>query len=195
MTIEIFDKLCHHPDGCDNPSFSKGYCRMHYKRLKRTGDLGPVGRIVVGYENTVCRHPDGCPNLAMTKGYCSLHYSRFNATGDPGPVGRIKPAQGDGSWVLNAAGYLFRKVTVTGEGRKTIFQHRFVMEEFLGRKLQDNETIHHKNGDRNDNRIENLELWSSFQPTGQRIKDKLDWAHQIINQYEVSVALELSVLI
>lgn len=53
-----------------------------------------------------------------------------------------------------------------------VFEHIKVMEQTLGREMLPNEYVHHKNGINNDNRPENLELWVTGQPFGQRVNDR-----------------------
>lgn len=96
---------------------------------------------------------------------------------------KIKNPNGTGH--KEKQGYRFinkmRHPNASKSGR--IYEHIFIMSEYLGRPLIKGETVHHKNGIRDDNRIENLELWSSSHPGGQRVKDKIDWCLEFLSKY------------
>lgn len=56
-------------------------------------------------------------------------------------------------------------------------EHRFIMEQHLGRKLERNEIVHHKNGDKRDNRLENLEVMTlsehgKFHSVGRKMSEE-----------------------
>jgi len=70
------------------------------------------------------------------------------------------------------------------DARGRIYEHVLVMSQKLGRALRPGENVHHINGVRDDNRPENLELWVTFQPKGQRPEDLVAWAHEILRRYE-----------
>ncbi len=81
---------------------------------------------------------------------------------------------------INGKGYLEYK---HGELRG-VREHRHIYETHYGIKLKPHQNIHHINGDRLDNRIENLELWDTSQPSGQRIEDKILYYHSLIDEYK-----------
>lgn len=70
-----------------------------------------------------------------------------------------------------------------GEPSRDTLEHRYAMEQNIGRLLYENETVHHINGIRTDNRIENLELFSSRHGPGQRVIDKVQFAIDMLLLY------------
>lgn len=78
---------------------------------------------------------------------------------------------------------LFRPSHANAGANGRVYEHRLVMAESLGRPLEDYEQVHHKNGVRDDNRLSNLELWITRQPTGQRASDLIEYAHWVLDTY------------
>ena len=74
---------------------------------------------------------------------------------------------------------------------RRVAEHIVVMEGELGRRLKTGESVHHKNGIRSDNRIQNLELWTTWQPSGQRVYDLIDF---VCRNYRQETKTKLEVL-
>lgn len=168
-------------EGCDLPVKCAGYCGGHYWRVRTKGEPGGPIRAARPVECTV----DGCTRKPCGQGLCRMHYERKRKGREIGAAEPQRRASGDGH--VMASGYIVKSV----KGRPWL-EHRRIMEQLLGRELKDHETVHHVNGQRGDNRTDgplrgfrsgNLELWSSRQPAGQRVADKVEFAVSLLREY------------
>ena len=119
---------------------------------------------------------DKCDRRGLSKGLCKTHYERQRLGRSITEPIRRKNKPGIGC--VHPNGYHYKQ-----ENNRVFAVHREVMSAHIGRPLLPCETVHHINGVRNDNRLENLELWSTSQPYGQRVEDKLKWANELISRY------------
>lgn len=133
----------------------------------------------------VCEFPE-CEKPYKGRGYCQGHLRQLQ-TGRPLSVLR---KYSEGAGFRNAEGYieLFKPEYPGSKKSGYILEHRYLMEQKLGRGLYRHENVHHKNGVRNDNRLENLELWVRPQPVGQRLEDLLVW---VIENYRDEIEKRL----
>lgn len=89
--------------------------------------------------------------------YCDVHYSEMVRQG----AANRAPADG-----IDKNGYKYVRI----EGKR-IHEHRHMMQLKLGRELKRGESVHHINGKRDDNRVDNLELWLGGIMYGQRASE------------------------
>jgi len=103
----------------------------------------------------------------------------------------LQVGPGNGNWqggtTIHKAGYVMIKTPGHPRARSNngyVFEHILVMETLLGRYLVPEETVHHLNGVKDDNRPDNLELLTRPQPSGIRASDAVAWAREILARYE-----------
>lgn len=119
--------------GCTTTVRCVGLCNKHYHVLKQSRKLKPCA----------C----GCGELTAYT-FKHGHHTRQFSSEEQSRRGRMN----DGKALRDSGkGVTYRKVRQRHE-------HRAVAEQVIGRPLHTDEIVHHKNGDKRDNRHENLEV-------------------------------------
>lgn len=159
------------------PNSSRPWCDQHYQRWRLYGDPAEPSRWEQPKTCTVA----GCAKPHYGKGLCVMHAARLRRHGD---LTTVRKRVG----IINRTtvqGYVMLKRRDHPHCTKAgwVYEHRLVMEGVLGRYLLPTEEVHHRNGQRADNRPENLELWVVKQPRGQRVEDMVAWAREILALY------------
>lgn len=159
------------------PSSSSGYCskECYRKTCKTCGNNFAPTIVRQEYCSAKCKTKyANCQNCGTQFVVSKNSVGQFCSTTcfyeNKCPIGTVR----DGS-----NGYKIIKVPANTKGvfklgfRKNhwMWEHRYVMQQMLGRPLEKNENVHHKNGNRADNRPDNLELWKRAQAIGVRAAD------------------------
>jgi hypothetical protein len=182
-------------DGCIKSATNGGFCRAHYERMKKYGDPLGGGAFRKAWAEQV-KLPcsvEGCERPAESRGLCPGHYARWHRLGDALHGGPALQRQNIAGPRADLNGYILWKDMShpQASANGTVLQHRVVMSEQIGRPLKPSESVHHRNGKRDDNRIENLELWTSMQPSGQRPLDLIAYAREILAMYPPEIEAKL----
>lgn len=133
-------------------------CGKEFYRTRRKGS----GTIYATQQ--LCSRP--CKNAWTSKIYRAKH-------GTPVVTKRIK------------RNYVLLRIPTEGGERayREVLEHRYVMEQHIGRPLTDEETVHHIDGDRQHNNISNLELCATNHGPGQAVTDIVAWCIKMLRLY------------
>jgi hypothetical protein len=161
-------------EGCETGAMSNGLCQTHYGQASGANQTAAKTAKEARPKASILRRVgckiDGCAGDNWARGLCRVHYRQAAYLGtlvEIGDASKRHVASPPESTHEGPHGYIWRQLP----GRR-VYEHRYVMEQHLGRKLERWETVHHKDGDKANNELDNLELFSAVpQSAGQRPVD------------------------
>ena len=165
-----------------DPKYCSMRCMGDAKKL--TDEQWQVACIQCGKPMPIQRRPGGTVNrqkrLCSTECRSTFRRLSYQETHPDTEITRRKYKNGY---------YLIYIPGKNGEAPRELLEHRYVMEQHIGRELLPQETVHHVNGDRGFNNISNLELFSSRHGPGQRVIDKVAFALEMLRLYPEFIAV------
>lgn len=146
-------------EGCERLSVRKGYCNGHYRQMLKHGKITSK-RIAIRDTTRKCI-VDGCDSPYHCKGYCERHYSQIRKHGKIISADRLLGPR-VGKRKRDGYVYILKKEHPNADKRGYVKRSWLVWEGHTGHMVTPPEVIHHKNGIRDDDRFENLELLPSL---------------------------------
>lgn len=158
------------------------YSQSRYKIQKRAAELNiDTSHFPKQIKNRKCSIEE-CDKKHHANRFCVMHDGFRKRNGNPNEKKIRKKYRYDAQGYVML--YVGKHDPFVNQINGRIFEHRYVMSKHLNRKLYPHEQVHHKNGNKADNRLENLELWSKNQPIGSRASDLVEFAFKILELYE-----------
>lgn len=168
-------------EGCVNARRNGGLCSGHAEQRRKGRALAPL-KNRLRYPRSCAE--DGCEQLVVLKDRCMRHYRALRRPPSQTPQARRGESPGDGNIDFHGYRRIYRPTHPMAAANGLVSEHRLVMADALRRVLRPDETVHHRNGDKLDNRLENLELRPvGLHPAGQSVEDLVEHATQVLRRY------------